>query len=279
MRTAPSHLPLIDPDPALAGDDDCAMRSGVAPLMGSPRAATHAEQQIREVAMNKRSSAMARRWATALLLAGMGVVGNASATLMDRGPDMVYDSALNITWTRNANLPGSSNLTWADANAWAASLVVDGLSGWRLPYASVIAGKNGFVPRFTTLPEFPAPACTGLPGGEVACRDNEMGYMFYYNLHGTVLSSKTGTQIGDGVTLNNIQANYWSGTNCGANCVWIFQFDRGQNNVANPGALLSAWAVRPGDVIAAAPEPASLLLIGVGMLGLGWSRQRGRRGA
>jgi hypothetical protein len=36
--------------------------------------------------MNKRSGAMARRWATALLVAGMGVVGNASATLMGRGP-------------------------------------------------------------------------------------------------------------------------------------------------------------------------------------------------
>ncbi len=40
----------------------------------------------------------------ALLVAGMGVVGNASATLLPRGADMVYDNVLNITWVRDASL-------------------------------------------------------------------------------------------------------------------------------------------------------------------------------
>ena len=52
--------------------------------------------------MSNRSGATVRRWATALLVAGMGFVGSASATLLDRGPDMVYDDVLNITWTRKA---------------------------------------------------------------------------------------------------------------------------------------------------------------------------------
>ena len=65
----------------------------------------------------------------------MGVVGSASATLMDRGPNMVYDNVLDITWTRQAGDGVLRN--WADSKAWAAGLFVDGLSGWRLPWASV----------------------------------------------------------------------------------------------------------------------------------------------
>ena len=56
----------------------------------------------------------------AVLAVVLGVAPVANATLLDRGPDLVYDDALNITWTRNANLPGSSRLTWAQANTWAA---------------------------------------------------------------------------------------------------------------------------------------------------------------
>jgi len=44
---------------------------------------------------------------------------------------MVYDNVLNVTWTRQAGDGVVRN--WADAIAWAASLVVDDLSGWRLP--------------------------------------------------------------------------------------------------------------------------------------------------
>jgi len=71
--------------------------------------------------MSDRSSATVRRWATAVLVAGMGVVGSASATLFDRGPDMVYDNVLDITWTRQAGDGVVRN--WADANTWAAGLV------------------------------------------------------------------------------------------------------------------------------------------------------------
>ena len=67
--------------------------------------------------------AIATKWgATALLVAGLGLAGSASAMLVSRGADLVYDDVLDITWTRNASLPGSSLLTWAAANAWAANL-------------------------------------------------------------------------------------------------------------------------------------------------------------
>jgi hypothetical protein len=59
----------------------------------------------------------------------MGVVGNASATLLDRGPDMVYDNVLNITWQRKAGDGVARN--WADSVAWANTLVFGGFNDWR----------------------------------------------------------------------------------------------------------------------------------------------------
>src|SRR3954471_8658629 len=114
--------------------------------------------------MTDRFPTAVRRLAMACTVAGSGLAGTASATLLDRGPDLVYDDVLNITWTRNANLPGSSNLTWDQAKAWAANLVFAGFDDWRLPYASVSAGVG---------PTDPAVDCaTAL---KLACRDKRDG--------------------------------------------------------------------------------------------------------
>src|SRR6266513_4641735 len=218
--------------------------------------------------MGNRFGRSVRRLALALLVAGMGVVGNASATLMDRGPDMVYDNVLNITWTRNANLPGSSNLEWTQANAFAANLVFGGFDDWRPPFASVAAGAG---------PALAVVDCA--TATELQCRDNEMGYMYYYDLGGRLGQNKTGNQTAvGGQMLTGIQPTYWSGTEVNSNLAWGFRFSDGNRFDFVKNDLSSAWAVRPGDV-AAAPEAASLLLIGVWMLWLGWSRRRGRRGA
>jgi hypothetical protein len=73
---------------------------------------------------------------------------------------------------------------------------------------------------------------------------------------------------------SGIQRVYKSGTEVVPGSLALdFVFDGGGQVVDDELFQFSAWAVRPGDV-AAAPEPASLLLLGVGALGLGWARRR-----
>jgi hypothetical protein len=88
----------------------------------------------KELQMSNRSSATVRRWATALLVAAMGVVGSASATLLDRGPNMVYDTVLDITWTRQAGDGVARD--WATSVAWA------GLGVRRIPRLALALGER-----------------------------------------------------------------------------------------------------------------------------------------
>ena len=88
-----------------------------------------------------------------------------SAALIDNGGGLIYDDVLEITWAQ----PDASR-TWDEASTWASGLMLGGANEWRLPYISVAAGAGPF---------------TGTPidcntATELACRDNELGYMFYH---------------------------------------------------------------------------------------------------
>ena len=226
-----------------------------------------------------------RRWMLVMLVA---VSLPAQATLLSRlGGAAAYDDVLNITWLTDANYcatnltdpacavhdsGGDGLMTWYEASDWAADLVFAGFDDWRLPYASVAAGAG----PITTLPRgFP---CTGddTAADELACRDIEMAYMFYYNMGGNQAENKTGDQtvgVGvDAVTLTNVQSFYWSGTEVDSVNVWRSRFDVGNLSDDGKGIIFSGWAVRSGDV--AVPAPATLLLMALSLLGMGYARRR-----
>lgn len=82
---------------------------------------------------------------------------------------------------------------------------------------------------------------------EAECRDNEYGYMFYYNLGGKLFDNKTGEQTtADGVTINAIHRAYrWGNTE-------YFDF---RNGLLLSGQFSSStvWAVRNGDSASSVP--------------------------
>jgi hypothetical protein len=102
-------------------------------------------------------------------------------------PDLVYDTVLDITWTREAG--DGVQRSWADSVACADNLVFAGLGDWRLPSARVSQGAG---------PTMLLYICTGGGADELACRDDEMGYMYYYNLNGTAGDDKSNDQLAVG---------------------------------------------------------------------------------
>ncbi len=189
----------------------------------------------------------------------------AEATLMSRlGGAAAYDDVLDITWVTDADLSGSGN--WAGQVAWADSLDYLGFDDWRLASMSVARG----LPTGTAASVVSGhTSCTPEP----ACRDNELGYMFYHNLGGIFGNDLTGNQTVDGVDLMNIQSHYWSGTEFNSSLAWLFNFPGGSQDSSDKLRSFHGWAVRSGDV-SAVPAPGTVLLLGIGLAGLGFARRR-----
>lgn len=216
--------------------------------------------------------------------AGVSGQGTWETTLQGRdldgntanGFEAYYDTALNITWLADANYAKTSGydadglLTWDQAEAWVASLNVNGIAGWRLP----------------TTVDTGAPGCDNEHalggtdcGYNVDTSTSEMAHMFYVTLGNKALVDTAGNyQNGNGPSNTGPFENgpfgiYWSGKvvapnrNCVGNCAWLFGFNVGNQGYSSKASEYYAWAVRPGDV-AAVPEPQTyaLLLAGVAAL-------------
>ena len=198
------------------------------------------------------------------------------------GPEAFYDTALDITWLRNANVNGMMN--WASANTWANTLAVASIAGpigdWRLP----------------TMVDTAAPGCDlSLAGGtdcgyNVQTATSEMAHLWYVALGNKAYCdpalttvSTCSVQPGWGLTntgnFQDVQAYmYWSGLGYAPNPIvaWYFYpYDGGQSTSVKADVFF-ALAVRTGDV-AAVPEPQTyaLMLMGLSALLLALRRRAG----
>lgn len=184
-------------------------------------------------------------------VAAVLAAGAAQAALQDRDlngdtvTDAFYDTDLNITWLRDANVNGK--MTWDTAVSWAANLSFGGYSDWRLPKADTCGEFCG----------------------------NEMGYLW---------SSELGNSAGGPMTntggFQNLQSDFYCyGTESGLDPALARRFyaPMGGENANLKSHTFFAMAVRPGDV-AAVPEPqaAALMLFGLSTLAVAWRRQRPR---
>jgi hypothetical protein len=125
--------------------------------------------------MRNRWRVAAKRWATAVLVAGLGLAGSASATFISLGNGTIRDTTTNLVWEQNAN---HGPFNWAGANTYANTLALAG-GGWHLAtitelqglyndlqIASVCTGANctGNIAGFTGIQPFYWSGTEVIPG-------------------------------------------------------------------------------------------------------------------
>jgi len=210
-----------------------------------------------------------------------------SATLIDRGNGMIYDSNQNLTWLQDTNYAKTSGydddglMGWDDAMAWVANLTYGGYDDWRLPRLNIqVIGW----PIFSSGPEM---------GDLVFSSGPDLGMGLMTSEIGSVLSDPACPPFV--ININTDDPIFFSCppwppyfTNINSNPFW-YSVEEGGTAWAGmsflsiiPTALhpksdqLQAWAVREGDV-AAIPEPRTLALVALGLACMGYSMRKSPR--
>lgn len=234
-------------------------------------------------------------------LRGRDAAGNPINLLNAAGdapnPDLkyVYDTQLNLTWLADWNAGAASSfdngvsvtdglMTWANANAWAASLTDFG-GGWTLPTVLDIGGDG------CNLGNRGRDCGYSVYGSEVARRDSPLAHMFYDSLRNLSFYDEVGReQAGWGLSntgpFNSMNGYmYWTSTAWAPGPLygaWFFQMDLGRqaDNGVQGSDVYFAVAVRPGELLSGLhgrvmPEPDALALLGLAVGALAVVR-RGR---
>lgn len=192
----------------------------------------------------------------------LGYVSSAFATFIELGGGMVYDSDLDITWLQDANYAMSSHydsdgrMSWDAAMTWASTLDLGGVTGWRLP---------SFDPDNARPP--------------VPTSTNEFGSLWYTLSGGTYIDESTDISPFINLPLQSGSWEpylewYWTGLENAADTsrAWRMSMNCACWDAPTKDIEYYAWAVHDGRV--GIPEPGTMALLGIGLVGLGLFRRR-----
>jgi hypothetical protein len=191
----------------------------------------------------------------------------------------VYDTVLDLTWLADwnagagssfAEVGGTGEMTWVNANAWVGSLLDVG-GGWSLPTVLDI-GNDGCNFGYDNTD-----CGWNVYGDADGRRDSPLAHMFYDTLGNLGYAVSAGV-VQDGWGLGNTgpfvnmqgvtgSAGYWSASlyaSAVSGEAWYFDMGFGPQAYTSKDYGLFAVAVRPGDVFAGSvPEPGGLALLGL----------------